>query len=272
MRASSSGVAMEKSVSAMSSSSTHFDTPEDAYFGFFEADRAKDADAWAAVMSYPHVRVAAPGPTECFDSPQDYAAAADWTAREATGWAYTRGRDPVILHESQDRVHLLGGWIRYNADDEPILWNSVTYIITRPGSSWGVQARFAVGSYRNVGSADAVAAEAAGNAAVDVVRSVYAALSDRNYEACVVSCRSPMVKVGVGKVTRIEDAGVLARELSAVPKDLIGMSVNAVQCGARGAVVEVSADYVAGGGERSVLIVGKRDDVWRIAGMSRMLT
>lgn len=118
----------------MSEFQTHFDTPEAAYFGFFEADRAKNADAWAAVMSYPHVRVAATGTTDYFGTSRDYADAADWTSREATGWVRTVGREPVRLHESPDRVHLLGGWTRYNAKDEPILWNRVTYIVTRPGS------------------------------------------------------------------------------------------------------------------------------------------
>ena len=272
MDTSSPDVPNAKAVAAMSNIRTRFETPEDAYFGFFEADKAKDGDAWAAVMSYPHVRVAASGQTECFNSPQDYAAAADWTAREATGWAYTRGRDPVRLHESHDRVHLLGGWTRYNADDEPILWNWVTYILTKPADCWGVQARFAVGSYRYLGFDDVAAAEAAGEAAVGVVRSFYLALSQHNGKACADLCRFPMITVGVGEVLCSKDAGVLAGELSTVPEHLTGMRVNAVQCGARGAIVEVAADFLIGGGERSVLIVGKRDDAWQIAGMSRMLT
>ena len=127
---------------------THFDTPEDAYFGFFEADAAQDGDAWGAVMSYPHVRVAASGEVLYFETARDYADAADWTSRVATGWVRTRGREPVRLHESADRVLLLGGWTRFNSDDEPILWNRVTYILTRLGDSWGIQARFALGSLR----------------------------------------------------------------------------------------------------------------------------
>ena len=116
---------------------THFDTPEDAYYGFFEADRAKDAAAWAGVMRYPHVRVAAAGGTDYFETSRDYADAADWTEREATGWVRTRGRQPTRLHESSDRVHLVGGWTRYNAADAPILWNRVTYIVTRPAGLHG---------------------------------------------------------------------------------------------------------------------------------------
>ena len=126
---------------------THFDTPEDAYFGFFEADASQNGDAWAAVMSYPHVRVDASGRTAYYDTARDYADNADWTSRVATGWVLTRGRDPVRLHESPNKVHLVGGWTRYNADDNPILWNRVTYIVTKPADSWGIQARFALGTY-----------------------------------------------------------------------------------------------------------------------------
>ena len=87
---------------------THFDTPEDAYYGFFEADASQNGDAWAAVMSYPHVRVAASGQTVYYDTARDYADAADWTSRVATGWVLTRGREPVRLHESPNKVHLVG--------------------------------------------------------------------------------------------------------------------------------------------------------------------
>ncbi len=104
---------------------THFDTPEDAYFGFFEADASQDGDAWAAVMSYPHARVAASGEVLYFETARDYADEADWSSRVATGWVRTRGREPVRLHESSDRVLLLGGWTRFNAEHEPILWNRV---------------------------------------------------------------------------------------------------------------------------------------------------
>ena len=65
---------------------TRFDTPEEAYFGFFEADASQNGDAWAAVMSYHHVRVAASGPIVYFATARDYADAADWTSRVATGW------------------------------------------------------------------------------------------------------------------------------------------------------------------------------------------
>ena len=73
---------------------THFDTPEDAYFGFFEADASQNGDAWAAVMSYPHVRVDASGRTAYYDTARDYADNADWTSRVATGLGPDEGARP----------------------------------------------------------------------------------------------------------------------------------------------------------------------------------
>lgn len=249
---------------------TRFDTPEDAYFGFFDADRSQDAAAWAAVMNYPHVRVAAAGETEYFELPRDYAEAADWTARVATGWIRTAGRQPTRLHESRDRVHLVGGWTRYNAADEPILRNRVTYIVTRPAGSWGIQARFAVGAYD--GREDRTIAAAAADAAVGQVRRYYDALDGNGGKACAELCRFPMIEVGVGEVARVEDGLQLARRVSGGKPRINDLTVVAAQSGARGAIVAVTAEYASGGGERSVLVVGREAGSWRIAGISRMVT
>ena len=254
----------------MSAFQAHFDTPEDAYFGFFKADRAKNADAWAAVMNYPHVRVAATGKTAYFDTSRDYADAADWTSREATGWVRTVGREPVRLHESRDRVHLLGGWTRYNAADEPILRNRVTYILTKPAGSWGIQARFAVGSYDD---RDDPAAAAAAKAATRQVRRYYEALDENDGTACARLCRLPLIEIGVGEVARFEHGAQLARRASPGTGRISDLEVGAAQSGADGVIVALTADYASGGSEQSILVVGRdTDDTWRIAGISRMLT
>ena len=60
-----------------------FQAPEDPYYEFFRADSAKDAQAWAAVMSYPHTRVSATGNSPYYQTPDDYAARAAHDARAA---------------------------------------------------------------------------------------------------------------------------------------------------------------------------------------------
>ena len=71
-----------------------FTEPEDAYFEFFRADSAKEPMGWANVMSYPHVRVSARGRAALYPTRQDYAATADWSGREATGWVRSKGIPP----------------------------------------------------------------------------------------------------------------------------------------------------------------------------------
>ncbi len=246
---------------------THFDTPEDAYFGFFEADAAQDGDAWGAVMSYPHVRVAASGEVLYFETARDYADAADWTSRVATGWVRTRGREPVRLHESSDRVLLVGGWTRFNAEDEPILWNRVTYILTRPGDSWGIQGRFALGTYD--GRDDDAQTHLAAEAATGVVRRYYDALAKGDGDACAGLCRFPMIDVGIGEAARIENGIEMAQRVSRQTTQFINLNITAAQSGPKGVNVAVTADHAAGGGEQTIVVVGRDSGTWRIAGISR---
>lgn len=250
----------------MATDITNFAKPEDAYWGFFRADSAKNAVAWANVMSYPHVRVSARGRFHYFDTPEEYAADADWTAREATGWVRSQGRDPVRLHESADKVHLLGGWTRYNADNEPILSNHVTYILTKPGDFWGIQARFATESFS--GSDDGEAA----NAATALVRQFGEDLNHGNLGACASLCRYPFVQVGIGEVRKIEDAAGLQEMLSTVPaRTMTSVDVQAAESATHGVIVALTTAYETGDSEHTLMIVGKQESSWQIAGASTMV-
>ena len=138
------------------------ESPEAAYWSFFDRFNAKDAEGWAAAMSYPHVRVSASAPPSRggrFDPrtasfltpmPSDYASMATdagWERFEATGWVRTQGLEPRRVHETDDKVHLAGGWTRFRADDSPIISNRVLYVLTRLEQGWGIQARFGLDSF-----------------------------------------------------------------------------------------------------------------------------
>lgn len=247
----------------------HFDTPEEAYLGFFEADATQNPDAWAAMMSYPHARAAASGKTVYFETAQDYADASDWTSRVASGWVRTQGREPARLHESTDRVHLVGGWTRLNAQDEPILWNRVTYVLTKPRDSWGIQARFALGSYDGI--EDDAAASLAAEAATGLVQRYYEALAENGGQTCAQLCRFPMVDVGVGEVAWIEHGAELARRVNQQTTQISNLNVSSAQSGPEGAIVAVTADHASGGSEQSIILVGRTSGSWQIAGLSRMV-
>ena len=78
-------------------------TPEEAYFEFFRADSAQEAEAWAAVMSYPHVRVSAAGRVDYYETAEDYASRASWVAREGEEFDAT-GAVGVVERHLQDSV------------------------------------------------------------------------------------------------------------------------------------------------------------------------
>ncbi|MEM7362430.1 MAG: hypothetical protein AAF525_00270 [Pseudomonadota bacterium] len=250
----------------MDSFPNHFETPEDAYHGFFRADSAKSAEGWAAVMSYPHVRVSSRGRLYYCETPEQYAAEADWAAREATGWVRSVGHDPVRLHTSEHVVHLVGGWTRYNKDDEPILTNQVTYILTRPESSWGIQARLGVDSFTRDG-------DDGGRAAVAVAEDYVEAHRKGDYDTGVQYIRYPFVQIGVGGVVRIDDAVAMRSFISQAPSnEVVESHVEAVQVGSNGVVASLTRKYSRGFTEESVGLVA-RDETgkWKIAGASAIL-
>ena len=245
---------------------TNLATPEEAYFEFFRADSAKEAEAWAAVMSYPHVRVSAVGRVDYYETPAEYASyasRASWKAREATGWVRSRGIEPVRLQESDDKVHLAGGWTRFNADDEPILRNRVTYILTRIEGSWGIQARFGTDSFAEGESFDATGA-------VGVVERHLQDFVNGDLDAVVGAFEFPLVNVGVGRVVRHADAAGVRSALAAAPTPVAIEEVGAAQTGRDGVVV--AARWLAEQEIRTsaVFLVARREDRWRIVGFSGM--
>lgn len=256
---------MRNEYTTLSDFQEFFDQPEDAYRGFFRADSAKNAPAWAAVMSYPHVRVSATGGTSRYETPAAYANAADWTSREATGWVRSEGVEPRRLHETSEKVHLLGGWTRFNAADEPILENRVTYILTRINDSWGIQARFGVDSY--VGREVAATARAA----EDLTRQFVANITEANLNACANLCRLPLTVVRIGNVIAATSESDIVELLEGyVGRGLNLKSAKAVQTGTRGAIVEVTTEFDDGELETGIVLVGKQDDHWLIGGISKI--
>ena len=238
-----------------------FGQPEDAYFEFFRADSAKEPMGWANVMSYPHVRVSARGRASLYPTRQDYADAADWSGREATGWVRSAGIEPVRLHESERKVHLLGGWTRFNKDDEPILENRVTYILTKPEDSWGIQARFGTDSWS--GADD----EAAGAQACDEVARFCASVVTNPAEAAA-QCRYPLTVVDVGVVRQLADADEFVDAHSGTNAvDWTASDVRSVQAGAQGVVVSVALEEATCSGH-GLILLGRTDEGWQVAGVS----
>ncbi len=237
-------------------------TPEATYWEFFRADRAKDARAWAAVMSYPHVRVAAPGRVEHFETAEEFAAAATWTQREATGWVRTEGIEPRAIQSAPEKMHLVGGWVRYDAEDQPILSNRVVYVLTKPQNAWGVQARFACG-------ASARWEDTEDQEPMNVVKRFLQLLKGGNATACAALLRYPFIFVGTDSVQTLETEDLLTRSLlkfDLTPHEIGEITV--IQNGSQGANIAVSYDSTSRCLVRGVFLIEKKDATCRIAAAS----
>lgn len=237
-----------------------FATPEGAYREFFRTDSAKDATGWAAVMSYPHVRVSATGRIAYYETAAEYAARASWAAREATGWVRSVGVEPVRLHESDDKVHLAGGWTRYNANDQPILRNRVTYVLTRLDGRWGIQARFGTDSFTEGEQVDATMA-------VGVVERHLQDWANANSLASTAFWL-PLVEAGVGRVDRFADEGAIRARHATLTKPSTVGEVRTAQAGRDGVVVAAAWIDDRAVERSATFLVGKRDGDWRIAAFS----
>lgn len=247
----------------MSEFPTQFESPEAAYRGFFIADSAKNAPGWAACMSYPHVRVSAAGSMVRYETPQQYADAADWAPREATGWVRSEGIEPKRIQESESKVHLAGGWTRFNAQNEHILENRVTYILTKINGSWGIQARFGIDSF--VGHEVAETQQTA----TAVMEEFFTKLGANDLGACAQLCRYPLTAVRIGDVvTATEESQVLELLSRYADQRIQAQKIQPVQSGAKGAIVEVETKVKGGSIEKGIALVAQDASGWRIAGTS----
>lgn len=248
----------------MSEFPNRFVSPEDAYFGFFRADNAQNPAAWADVMSYPHVRVSARAAPAYYETPTDYAAQANWEGRMATGWVRSQGIEPTIAFETADKVHLLGGWTRFNASDEPILHNRVTYILTHIDGSWGIQARFGVDSFRGHDEPETV------SDAVQTMNQFVEHIAASELIQASALCRKPLVDVRVGQVDLLHDDTLIQTFLGDTYRACkpAANDTHSLQTGIYGAVLATTMGFVDKPDQTIVSILGKQDGKWQICGLS----
>jgi len=118
-----------------------------AYWRFFEAFNSRDSEVFTSSLHFPHLRLSARGPSPRIIEKPEHHTQGQGTSYErilGTGWDHTVGAEPEVLHVSPSKVHIRGGWTRYNSDEEPILTNYVTYIVTLVEKHWRIQCRFGV--------------------------------------------------------------------------------------------------------------------------------
>lgn len=241
---------------------------------YLETWNSRNATIWATSLHFPHVRPG-PGAFEMTRTPEEYARGVDFEQTLKTGWHHSEWVTRSVLQVGWDKVHASGTWQRYTADGKPLAGSDITYIITRQGDHWGVQARFAAG----VNGLDASARAANSAAALKAVTAFFEAWNSHDQDRLASSLHYPHVRVADGAVeTWRTAADYLAGPEPGRQRTWYQTRVDdsqVVQATANG--VNVTVRFSRLGRDRSVLssdlgvfLVVLRDGAWKIQARSTM--
>jgi hypothetical protein len=108
---------------------------------FMETFNARDPEAWAATLNYPHVRFAS-GTVRIHERAEEFAAAMDFDAfAKAYNWDHSEWDSREIIQAGPDKVHIAVTFTRYDPEGNPTKSHNSLYIVTLQDGHWGTQAR-----------------------------------------------------------------------------------------------------------------------------------
>lgn len=234
-----------------------------AYWQFFASFNSRQGDTFTRSLQFPHLRISARNPLpQIIERPEQHVRGMDFEQLRSTGWDHTVGAEPEVIHLSLNKVHMKGGWTRYNVEEQPILTNSVTYIITIVENQWRIQCRFGIDSGPDVDTSTTA------DAAISVVEGAFEALAaGKQADAAGFFCY-PHFNVDPGVIQCFNDANELAADLPKGRVKLVGLE--ALQCGPKAVNLAIDATL----DERkmyAMLMVAERRSRWGIVGSSVIL-
>lgn len=104
------------------------------------AFNARDPQAWAATLNYPHVRFAS-NEVRVYNTAEDFSREMkDYPTRLAP-WHHSRWESMNVIQSGPDKVHIAVTFVRYDASNKEIGKFPSLYIVTLKNGHWGVQAR-----------------------------------------------------------------------------------------------------------------------------------
>ena len=115
----------------------------EALDAFMLAFNARDPEAWAASLNYPHVRFAS-GTVTVWNSASEFAENArsrSFVALPRSGWDHSDWLTREVTLASENKVHFSTQFQRFNSANELLGTYSSLYIVTRVNDRWGAQAR-----------------------------------------------------------------------------------------------------------------------------------
>ena len=113
----------------------------------------RDSLKWAQTLNYPHVRLAG-NEVIVWNTPEEYAKANNLQEfAKKTGWHHSKWAWRQLVQSSDDKLHFLVLFIRYNDAGKQTATFESLYIITNIKNRWGVQARSSFAGVTTPGAA-----------------------------------------------------------------------------------------------------------------------
>jgi hypothetical protein len=112
---------------------------------YMVAFNSRDPKAWAATLSYPHVRLAS-GAVRVWETEEEFRDYMDFEAfSKRFGWNHSRWVSREVIGTNPDKVHVSTVFQRFNDKNEPIATYESLYIVTKVDGRWGTQFRSSYG-------------------------------------------------------------------------------------------------------------------------------
>ncbi|HLJ47925.1 MAG TPA: hypothetical protein VKU01_18040 [Bryobacteraceae bacterium] len=107
---------------------------------FMAAFNARDPQAWAATLNYPHVRFAS-NEVKVYNTAEEFAREMQDYPKRLAPWHHSRWESMRVIQSGQDKVHFEVTFVRFDASGKEIGKFPSLYIVTLKNGHWGVQAR-----------------------------------------------------------------------------------------------------------------------------------
>ena len=107
---------------------------------FMAAFNARDPQAWAATLNYPHVRFAS-NEVKVYNTAEEFAREMQDYPKRLAPWNHSRWESMRVIQSGPDKVPFEVTFVRYDASGKEIGKFPSLYIVTLKNGHWGVQAR-----------------------------------------------------------------------------------------------------------------------------------
>lgn len=107
---------------------------------YMTAFNARDPEAWAATLNYPHVRVAS-GDVTIWRTAEEYAKFDFDSFAERFNWDHSAWKSLRVVQATANAANVALEFTRYDKDGDELATFETLYLVTRQNGHWGIRAR-----------------------------------------------------------------------------------------------------------------------------------